>query len=187
VQEGARATSIDERGVTYEAGGTSRRIDTRTVIWAAGVRAAPFTDSLARATGARTDRGGRIEVNSDLTVPGHPEISVIGDVAAVEGRDGTPLPGLATVAIQQAHHVTKAIRPNKPGAETPFRYLDKGALAVVGAAGPSARSGGSSCRAGPRSTPTSPCISTTSVARWAADSRCWSSGSEPASASVKAP
>jgi NADH:ubiquinone reductase (H+-translocating) len=132
VREGARATSIDERGVTFEVGGASERIDTRTVIWAAGVRAAPVTDSLARATGASTDRGGRVEVNSDLTVPGHPEISVIGDASHVKGRDGRPLPGLATVAIQQAHHVAKAIRSGKAGAETPFRYLDKGALAVVG-------------------------------------------------------
>jgi NADH:ubiquinone reductase (H+-translocating) len=132
VREGARATTIDERGVTYEVGGESRRIDTRTVIWAAGVRAAPFTESLARATGATTDRGGRVEVNPDLTVPGHPEISVIGDVASVQAPGGKPLPGLATVAIQQAHHVAKAIRAGKPGADTPFRYLDKGALAVVG-------------------------------------------------------
>jgi NADH dehydrogenase len=132
VHEGARATTIDGRGVTYEVGGASERIDTRTVIWAAGVQAAPLTDSLARATGASTDRGGRIEVNPDLTVPGHPEISVIGDVAHVEGPDGRPLPGLATVAIQQAHHVAKAIRSGRPGALTPFRYLDKGALAVVG-------------------------------------------------------
>jgi NADH:ubiquinone reductase (H+-translocating) len=132
VHEGARATTIDERGVTYEAGGQSRRIDTRTVIWAAGVRAAPLIDSLAQATGASTDRAGRIEVNSDLTVPGHPEISVIGDVARVQGPGGKPLPGLATVAIQQAHHVAGAIRAGKPGADTPFRYLDKGALAVVG-------------------------------------------------------
>jgi NADH:ubiquinone reductase (H+-translocating) len=132
VREGARATSIDERGVTYEVGGESRRIDARTVVWAAGVHAVALTDALARATGASTDRGGRIEVNPDLTVPGHPEISVIGDVAHVKGRDGRPLPGLATVAIQQAHHVAKAIHSGRVGAETPFRYLDKGALAVVG-------------------------------------------------------
>jgi NADH:ubiquinone reductase (H+-translocating) len=132
VREGARAAGIDERGVTYEAGGKSERIDARTVVWAAGVRPVPLTGSLARASGAATDRGGRIEVNPDLTVPGHPEISVIGDVANVKGADGKPLPGLATVAIQQAHHVAKAIRSGRPGAETPFRYLDKGALAVVG-------------------------------------------------------
>jgi NADH:ubiquinone reductase (H+-translocating) len=132
VREGARATNIDERGVTFEVGGASERIDARTVVWAAGVHPVALTDSLARATGASTDRGGRIEVNPDLTVPGHPEISVIGDVAHVEGADGRPLPGLATVAIQQAHHVAKAVRSGRPGAETPFRYLDKGALAVVG-------------------------------------------------------
>jgi NADH dehydrogenase len=89
-------------------------------------------DSLARATGASTDRSGRIEVNPDLTVPGHPEISVIGDVACLEGPGGKPLPGLATVAIQQAHHVAKGIRAGDAGASTPFRYFDKGALAVVG-------------------------------------------------------
>jgi NADH dehydrogenase len=132
VREGARATAIDERGVTFETGSGTERIDSRTVVWAAGVHAVPLTDALARATGATTDRGGRIAVNADLTLPGHPEISVIGDVASLAGPGGKPLPGLATVAIQQAHHVTKAIREGRPGASTPFRYLDKGALAVVG-------------------------------------------------------
>jgi NADH:ubiquinone reductase (H+-translocating) len=132
VREGARATAIDERGVTFETGSGTERIDSRTVVWAAGVHAVPLTDALARATGVTTDRGGRIEVNPDLTVPGHPEISVIGDVASLAGPGGKPLPGLATVAIQQAHHVTKAIREGRPGASTPFRYFDKGALAVVG-------------------------------------------------------
>jgi NADH:ubiquinone reductase (H+-translocating) len=132
VREGARATAIDPRGVTIEVGGATERIDSRTVIWAAGVHAVPFTDALANAAGAKTDRGGRIEVNPDLTVPGHPEISVIGDVAALAGPRGKPLPGLATVAIQQAHHVAKSIGEGRPGASTPFRYFDKGALAVVG-------------------------------------------------------
>jgi NADH:quinone reductase (non-electrogenic) len=132
VREGARATSIDSGGVTVEVGGASERIDARTVIWAAGVNSVALTEALARATGADTDRGGRIKVNPDLTVPGRPEISVIGDVASLEGPGGKPLPGLATVAIQQAHHVAKAIRHGEPGASTPFRYLDKGALAVVG-------------------------------------------------------
>ncbi|HEU0024830.1 MAG TPA: NAD(P)/FAD-dependent oxidoreductase [Thermoleophilaceae bacterium] len=132
VREGARATAIDPRGVTIEVGGASERIDTRTVIWAAGVHAVPLTNALARATGASTDRGGRIEVNPDLTVPGHPEISVIGDVAALKGPGGKPLPGLATVAIQQARHVAKAIRKGQVGASTPYKYFDKGALAVVG-------------------------------------------------------
>jgi NADH dehydrogenase len=92
----------------------------------------PFTEALARGTGATTDRAGRVAVNPDLTLPGHPEISVIGDVASLEGPGGKPLPGLATVAIQQANHVAKAIGEGRPGASTPFRYFDKGALAVVG-------------------------------------------------------
>jgi NADH dehydrogenase len=132
VREGARATSIDARGVTFEVGSATERIDSRTVIWAAGVHAVGLTDALARATGAAPDRGGRIEVNPDMTVPGYPEISVIGDVASLAGPAGKPLPGLATVAIQQAHHVADAIRAGRPGASTPFRYFDKGALAVVG-------------------------------------------------------
>jgi NADH:ubiquinone reductase (H+-translocating) len=132
VREGARATTIDERGVTFETGSGTERIDSRTVVWAAGVHAVALTDALAQATGATSDRAGRIEVNPNLTVPGHPEISVIGDVASVAGPSGKPLPGLATVAIQQAHHVAEAVREGRPGASTPFRYFDKGALAVVG-------------------------------------------------------
>ena len=132
VREGARVTDIDERGVTFEAEGESKRIDARTVVWAAGVHPVPLVDSLARATGADTDRSGRIKVKPDLTIPGHPEISVVGDVACLDGPGGKPLPGLATVAIQQAHHVAKGIRAGGAGASTPFKYLDKGALAVVG-------------------------------------------------------
>jgi NADH:ubiquinone reductase (H+-translocating) len=132
VREGARATEIDERGVTFEADSGTERIASRTVIWAAGVQSVPFTQVLARATGATTDRAGRVQVGPDLTLPGHPEISVIGDVASLAGPGGKPLPGLATVAIQQAHHVAKAIGEGQPGASTPFGYFDKGALAVVG-------------------------------------------------------
>ena len=119
-------------GLTVKTGEGEERIDSRTVIWAAGVHAAGLTEVLARATGASTDRGGRIEVGSDCTVPGHPEISAIGDMASHPGPDGKPLPGLATTAIQQAHHVARAIRRGQPGASTPFKYLDKGALAVIG-------------------------------------------------------
>jgi NADH dehydrogenase len=132
VREGAKATAIDARGVTIEIGGETERIATRTVVWAAGVRTAEIAETLARAAGAKTDRAGRIEVNPDLTIPGHPEISVIGDAACVAGPDGKPLPGFATVAIQQAGHVARGIRHGQPGASTPFKYFDKGALAVVG-------------------------------------------------------
>ena len=132
VREGARVTAIDPHGVTIDIGGATERIPARTVIWAAGVRAASFGESLAKATGASTDRAGRIEVRPDLTLPGHPEISAIGDVTSLAGPGDAPLPGLATVAIQQARHVAKAIRNGQAGASTPFRYFDKGALAVVG-------------------------------------------------------
>ena len=132
VREQARVTDIDARGVTVKTGDKIERIATRTVVWAAGVRAAGIAEVLARGTGAGTDRAGHIEVNPDLTLPGHPEISVIGDAAVVAGEDGKPLPGLATVAIQQARHVADAIRDGRPGASKPFKYFDKGALAVVG-------------------------------------------------------
>jgi NADH dehydrogenase len=132
VREGARATAIDSRGVSVTVDGADERIQARTVIWAAGVQAVPLAKVLANATGAETDRAGRIAVDPELTIAGHPEITVIGDVAKVAGRDGKPLPGLATVAIQQAAHVAKAIRRGGEGAGKPFRYLDKGALAVIG-------------------------------------------------------
>jgi NADH dehydrogenase len=132
VREHARVTAIDAGGVTVQMDGAEERIEARTVVWAAGVRAVPFAAALAQATGADSDRAGRVQIGPDLTIPGHPEISAIGDMTLVEGPGGKPLPGLATVAIQQARHVAKAIRAGGAGATTPFRYFDKGALAVVG-------------------------------------------------------
>jgi NADH:ubiquinone reductase (H+-translocating) len=132
VREHTRVTGIDGEGVDVQIGDAQERIAARTVVWAAGVQAADFTATLAEATGASTDRGGRLQVQDDLTLPGHPEISAIGDATSVAGPDGRPLPGLATVAIQQARHVAKAIRRGGADAGKPFRYFDKGALAVVG-------------------------------------------------------
>jgi NADH:ubiquinone reductase (H+-translocating) len=132
VRERARATAIDERGVTIDVDGNSDRIGARTVIWAAGVRAVPLAQTLAKETGAVTDRAGRVRIEPNLTVPGYPEISAIGDMTLLAGPDGKPYPGLATVAIQQAHHVADGIGEGAPAATTPFRYFDKGALAVVG-------------------------------------------------------
>jgi NADH:ubiquinone reductase (H+-translocating) len=132
VREGARVTAIDEQGATVEVDGAQKQISAKTVIWAAGVQAAPFAATLAQATGAKTDRAGRVQIEPDLTVPGHPEISAIGDATQVAGPGGSPLPGLATVSIQQARHVARGIRSGAAGATTPFRYFDKGALAVVG-------------------------------------------------------
>jgi NADH dehydrogenase len=132
VREGAMVTTIDSRGVELKVGDDAERIAARTVIWAAGVKAAGLAALAVEATGASADRGGRVEVDPDCTIPGHPEISVIGDMASHPGPEGKPLPGLATVALQQARHVAKAIGAGESGARTPFHYLDKGALAVVG-------------------------------------------------------
>jgi NADH dehydrogenase len=132
VREGARVTAIDPRGVTIQTAEREERIAARTVIWAAGVQAAGFAATVAHATGASADRAGRVHVEPNLTVPGHPEISMIGDATQLAPDGGPPLPGLATVAIQQARHVAKAIHHGAPGATTPFRYFDKGAIAVVG-------------------------------------------------------
>jgi NADH:ubiquinone reductase (H+-translocating) len=132
VREHARVTAIDAEGVTFQVDGKEERIAARTVIWAAGVQAAGFAAKLAEQTGASTDRAGRLQVKDDLTLEGHPEISVIGDTALLEGPGAKPLPGLATVAIQQARHVARAIHGGGAGASTPFHYFDKGALAVVG-------------------------------------------------------
>jgi NADH dehydrogenase len=132
VRQGARVTAIDAQGVTFQIDGAEERIDARTVVWAAGVQAVGFAKTLAEATGAQTDRAGRVQIGADLTAPGHPEISAIGDATQAPGPEDRPLPGLATVSIQQARHVAKAIRGGSEGASTPFKYLDKGALAVVG-------------------------------------------------------
>jgi NADH dehydrogenase len=132
VRTGAMVMAIDSRGIEMKVEDGTERIAARTVVWAAGVRAAGLAAIAARATGAATGSGDRIQVREDCTVAGNPEISVIGDMANHPGRDGKPLPGLATVAIQQARHVAGAIKAGQPGASEPFRYFDKGALAVVG-------------------------------------------------------
>ena len=133
VREGARATAIDARGVTIEVAGASEHIAARTVVWAAGVHTVAFTDALARATGASTDRGGRIEVSPDLSIPGHPEISVIGDAASRAGK-GTASRCRASRRSRSNRRGTSPRRSQKArrARRTPFKYLDKGALAVVG-------------------------------------------------------
>jgi len=99
-----------------------------TVLWAAGVAASP----LGRSLGAPLDRAGRVKVEADLTVPGHPEVFVIGDLAAVE-RDGLPVPGVAPAAMQMGRHVARnVLRSVRGEAPLPFRYVDKGSLATIG-------------------------------------------------------
>ena len=104
----------------------------RTVIWAAGVQATPLGRAIAKSTGASVDRGGRIVVESDLTIASHPEIFVIGDLAS-NVQDGKPLPGVAPVAMQQGRYVARAIRSRiKGGHVASFRYRDRGSMAIVG-------------------------------------------------------
>jgi NADH dehydrogenase len=124
VRTGSRVTAIDEGGVTLAA----ERIASRTVVWAAGVQGAP----IARSLGVPLDRAGRVRVQPDLTLPGHPEVQVIGDLAFLE-QDGQPVPGVCPAAIQQGRHaaenVRRALRGQPPA---PFRYVDKGSFATIG-------------------------------------------------------
>jgi len=105
------------------------RIPAKTVIWTAGVAASPAGQWL----GAETDRAGRVKVGSDVTVPGHPNIFVLGDTASFT-QDGKPLAGVAQVAMQQGRYVASVIADRIAGkAHTqPFRYVDKGSMATVG-------------------------------------------------------
>jgi NADH dehydrogenase len=125
VRLGAAVTAVDREGVSIGA----ERIEARTVIWGAGVMASPA----ARWLGAETDRAGRVKVSPDLSVPGHPDIFVIGDTAAAIGTDGKPLPGVAPVAKQQGQYVAGLLIARQQGQSVaPFRYRDFGALATIG-------------------------------------------------------
>jgi NADH dehydrogenase len=128
-----KVTNIDDSGVSVEGPNGKERIAARTVIWAAGVHASPFGEALAQRAGAELDKNGRVMVNSDCTVPGHPEIFVIGDLAHFE-ENGKPLPGVAQVGMQQGSYVAKVIQKRLRGEQhaKPFHYFDKGSLAVIG-------------------------------------------------------
>jgi NADH dehydrogenase len=126
-------TVIAEDHVMFDAGGQEERLATRTVIWAAGVAASPLAKMLAEETGAVLDRAGRIAVEADLSLAGHPEIFVLGDMASYTYLGGRPLPGVAPVAIQQGRFVARLIRARLEGRELPkFRYRDLGNLATIG-------------------------------------------------------
>jgi NADH dehydrogenase len=127
VQLGVQVTGIDALGVTID----GERIESTTVLWTAGVHAAELTSTL----GAKTDRGRRVEVLNDCSVPGHPEAFVIGDAACFipKGSDH-PLPGVSPVAMQQARFVADLIerRLRDPSAHRTFTYFDKGLMATIG-------------------------------------------------------
>lgn len=111
-------SEIDDRGVTLASG---KRIEAATVLWAAGVAASPVGAMVGE-----VDRAGRVLVEPDLSVPGHPEVFVVGDLAAVDG-----VPGVAPAAMQMGRHAGRVIAS---GSSTPFRYRDKGSLATIGRA-----------------------------------------------------
>ena len=130
---GARVTDITSEGVTIQVAGRTDHIATRTVLWAAGVRASRLGKVLADRAGAPLDRAGRVMVEPDLSMPGHPEIHIIGDLATFVHQSGKPLPGVAPVAMQQGRYVARLIRKKLRGeAMRPFHYFNKGSLATVG-------------------------------------------------------
>jgi NADH dehydrogenase len=133
VRTGAMVVDVKAHSVTIKSGENTEVIPTRTILWAAGVLASPLGTALAKRLGAKTDRAGRVIVDADMTVPGHPEIFVIGDLSSFTHQTGKPLPGVAQPAIQQGRYVAKVIERRLRGEKAPpFHYLDKGNLATIG-------------------------------------------------------
>lgn len=139
VRLNARVTSIDATGLDIAVGaeGSTERIDTHCVVWAAGVAASPLGRLLADAVGAEVDRAGRIRVEPDLSLAGHPEISVVGDLAAAlshaPGKDPKPVPGVSPGAKQMGRTAAANVLHRLAGKPTEaFRYRDYGNLATIG-------------------------------------------------------
>jgi NADH dehydrogenase len=134
VKNGVMVKDVDQQGVTIETHNGTQRLNARTVIWAGGVTVSPLGRTVAKRTNAETDRGGRIKVNSDLTVPNYPDIYVIGDLALLQDANGKALPGVAQVAMQQGTYAAKSIMRKVSSAKplASFKYFDKGDMAVIG-------------------------------------------------------
>jgi NADH dehydrogenase len=135
---GHTVTRVDAGGVTIEGNGAADRVVAHNVIWAAGVTASSLAGRLAELTGAELDRAGRITVEPDLTLPGHPEVVALGDMVRVRnaaGGEAVLLPGVAPVAMQQGRYAARLVRDRlRSRATPPFRYRDKGNLATIGRA-----------------------------------------------------
>ena len=131
-------TAVDPDGVDIRSrDGATERVPSRTVIWAAGVRASSLAGELGRLSGAEIDRAGRLTVERDLTLAGHPEVIALGDMVRVRDANGEAqtLPGVAPVAIQQGHYAGRLVHERLSGSATPpFHYRDKGNLATIGRA-----------------------------------------------------
>jgi NADH dehydrogenase len=133
VRTGTLVTSIDDHGVVVRVGDLEERLPARTVLWAAGVQASSFVRAVAAATGAATDRAGRIIVGPDLTIPGHSELFVAGDAAVMPWHEDRPVPGVAQGGIQGGRYAALTVLRRVHGRPTPpFRYSDKGDVAVIG-------------------------------------------------------
>jgi NADH dehydrogenase len=133
VSTGAMVTDVDDQSVLVRREGAVERIETHTVLWAAGVEASPLARSVGQQTGADVDRSGRIAVTSELHVAGYPELFVIGDMATCLDQRGDPLPALAPVAMQQGKHAADSIVARLHGRQcAAFRYRDFGTMAVIG-------------------------------------------------------
>jgi len=136
VRCGAMVKHINEQGLAIESEKGADSIVAKTVVWAGGITASPLGKILARRTNAETDKGGRVKVKPDLTIPNYPDIYVIGDLASAMDEKGNILPGLAQVAMQGGAYAAKAILRKVKGQQElpPFQYFDKGSLAVIGRA-----------------------------------------------------
>jgi NADH dehydrogenase len=133
VRTDARVVHIDDSSVRVMIGDREETWPTRTALWAAGVQVSSFVAAVAKATGAAQDRAGRILVEPDLTIPGHPEIFVVGDAAVEPWRPDRPTPGVAQGAIQGGSHAARQVRRRLRGLPTlPFRYSNHGDVAVIG-------------------------------------------------------
>jgi NADH dehydrogenase len=134
VRTATRVTDVTDRAVTVQlADGSTETIPARTTLWAAGILAGSFVNFVAEATGAPTDRNGRLVVGPDLTVPGHPEIFAVGDAAVVPWKADRAVPGVAQGGIQGGRYAARAIRARLDGsAVRPFRYSNRGDVAVIG-------------------------------------------------------
>jgi NADH dehydrogenase len=136
VRTSCRVTDVRADGVRLATSGRGEEtLGTRTVLWAAGVQGSPLGRELARATGVALDRAGRVVVEPDLSIAHHPEISVVGDLATFLHQGDEPLAGVAPVAMQQGRYVAHRIADRIAGRHTPpFRYRERGRLAVIGRA-----------------------------------------------------
>jgi NADH dehydrogenase len=133
VRTGTKVVDIDDRSVLLAVGDDEERLPARTVLWAAGVQVSSFVLALAKATDAQADRAGRVVVDPDLSLPGHPEIFVVGDAAVMPWLEDRPVPGVAQGAIQGGTYAGKTILRRVAGEPSPpFRYRNKGEVAIIG-------------------------------------------------------